>query len=99
MEKTYSEKIKKFLLAGFVTVCVALIFSIWFSALSDKGVKSPYFYREEPTLSASFYITQTAIAESVLSGAGTIIPEKRHHEETETPVPAPTLIFTPEADN
>lgn len=99
MEKTRSEKIKEFLLAGFVTICVALIFAVWFDALSNKSVESPYFYRDEPTTTGSFYLTRTAIAENALLGTGTPTPEeKKHKEETPTPMPTPTLLTTPEAD-
>jgi hypothetical protein len=99
MEKTRSERIKELLLAGFVTICVALIFALWFGALSNKSVETPYFYRGEPTTSGSFYLTRTAIAESALLGTGTPTPEeKKHPEKTPTPMPIPTLPFTPEAD-
>jgi hypothetical protein len=99
MEKTRSEKLKELLLAGFVTICVALIFAVWFDALSNKGVESPYFYRGEPTTSGSFYLTRTAMAEDTLLGTGTPTPEeKQHKKETLTPTPTPTLIITPEAD-
>lgn len=99
MEKARSEKIKELLLAGFVTVCVALIIAVWFDALLNKGVESPYFYRGEPTVSGSFYLTRTAIAEGALLGTRTPTPEeKKHKEETPTPMPTPTLLTTPEAD-
>jgi len=99
MEKAHSEKIKEFLLAGFVLLCVALIFAVWFDALSNKGVESPYFYRGEPTTAGSFYLTRTAIAEDALLGTGTPTPEgKQHKNQTLTPMPTPTLIVTPEAD-
>ncbi len=100
MEKARSQKIKEALLLGFVTICVALIFTVWFDALSNKGVESPYFYRGEPEISDSFYVTRTAIAENALLGTGTPTPEKTHREEEKTPTPTsvPTLPFTPEAD-
>jgi len=102
MEKTRSEKIKEFFLAGFVITCVVLIFVIWSDALSNKVETSPYFYRGEPTLSESFYATRTAIAESALLGTGTPTLEVKHHEEmsthTLTPTSTPTPFFTPEAD-
>ena len=99
MEKARREKIKEFLLAGFVLVCVALIFAVWFDALSNKGVENPYFYRGEPTTVGTFYLTRTAIAEDALLGTSTPTPEgKQHKNQTLTPMPTPTLMFTPEAD-
>ena len=99
MEKARREKVKEFLLAGFVMICVVLIFAVWFDALSNKSVESPYFYRGEPTTSGSFYLTRTAIAENALLGTGTPTPEeKKHKEQTLTPMPTPTLLITAEAD-
>lgn len=96
MEKTRSEKIKETLLAGFVIVCVVLIFMVWVNALSEKGVENPYFYRGEPEESQSFYTTGTAIAEQAALGTSTPTPdEKKHKEHTPTPSAIP---FTPESD-
>lgn len=99
MEKTRTQTVKEVLLFGFVTVCVALIFMVWFDALSNKSVESPYFYRGEPEISDSFYITRTAIADDILLGTGTPTPEgKQHKEETPLPTSTPIIVFTPEAD-
>jgi hypothetical protein len=100
MEKARNEKIKEVLLAGFVIVCVALIFMVWFDAMSNNGAENPYFYRGEPEENTAFYATRTADPEATLMGTGTIAPEEAEHQkQTPTPPPIPTQPITPESDN
>ena len=100
MEKARSEKIKEALLAGFVGMCVVLIFALWFNAFSDKGTENPYFYRGIPEQSESYNLTNTVIAEQAILGTGTPTLENKHKEATLTPAPTslPTIPFTPESD-
>ncbi len=99
MEKARSQKIKDFLLSGFVMICVALILMFGSTHYQTKVLRVPIFIGESLTISGSFYLTRTAIAEDALLGTGTPTPEeKKHKEQTLTPMPTPTLLITAEAD-
>lgn len=109
MEKENHEKIKDIFLATFMLVCVSLIMTLWVNAIVQKDTEMPYFYRGVPTLSGSYYVTQTAIAEGALLGTGTPTVEKKHKDPTATatavvaptaiPTTTPVFILTSEVDS
>jgi hypothetical protein len=100
MEKIRKLSSKEILLLSFVMVSVALVFILWFNAFLEKDVENPYFYREIPEQSESFYQTRTAIAEQAILGTGTPTVVSMHKEATptQTATPVPTLPVTPESD-
>lgn len=100
MAKIRNLSSKEVLLVSFVMVSVALVFILWFNAFLQKDVENPYFYREIPEQSESFYQTHTAIAEQAILETGTPTLETRHKEATptQTATPVPTLPITPESD-
>ncbi len=96
MEKANHEKIKDIFLATFMLVSVGLIVTLWVNTILQKDTEMPYFYRGVPTLSGSYYVTQTAIAEGALLGTGTPTVElKQHHKGTATLTVIPTLTLIP----
>jgi hypothetical protein len=99
MEKKSKVNFKEFLLIGFVTISVMLIFAVWFNSFTDKGVDNPYFYRGIPTESQSLIMTTTAIAQNSLLGTGTPTVVHKHEQPTVTQTPIPTeLPLTPQSD-
>jgi hypothetical protein len=102
MEKANHKKIKELFLALFVLVCVGLIFALWVNAFLEKDVETPYFYREAPELSDSYYATRTAVAEQAIAGTEMPTLEQKHQNSTPVPEATPTALplldFTPESD-
>lgn len=108
MEKAHREKIKELFLAAFVLSCFGLILMLWANAFLEKDVETPYFYREVPQLSGSYYATRTAIAAQAALGTGTPTVEVKHPQATLTTTVTPTMtiipaatldpLFTPESD-
>jgi hypothetical protein len=96
MEKVRNLSIKEIFLLSFVVVSVALVFTLWFNAFSEKDVEPPYFYREIPGQSDAFNLTHTVVAEQAILGTGTPTRASKHKEST--PTQTPTLLFTPESD-
>ena len=96
MEKGKTERLKEFLLAGFVLVSVVLILTLWSNTLLDRDVDGPGFYRETVQGNGAFYLTRTAEASS-----GTFLPTKEHKNEhgtppfTAIPITATPELFTP----
>ena len=80
MEKGKTERLKEFLLAGFVLVSVVLILTLWTNTLLDRGSDGPGFYRATVQGNSEFYLTRTAEASS-----GTFLPTKEHKNEHGTP--------------
>lgn len=87
MEKEKTERVKEYLLAGFVLVSVILILTLWTNTLLDRGSDGPGFYRETIQGNGEFYLTRAAEASS-----GTPLPTKEHKKEHGTPTFTPIPI-------
>lgn len=85
MEKEKIDWIKEYVLAGFVLVCVILIFAIWANTLLDRESDGPSFYRATVQVDTGYYLTRTAEAAS-----GVPLSTKEH--KNEHPTSTPTLI-------
>jgi hypothetical protein len=76
-----SKELKKYILLGFVLVCVFLIANNWMAALlGETDADNPYYYRSTAPVDESFYLTRTA--EYANYALGTPTPETGHGEHS-----------------
>ena len=90
MEKKSPERVREFLLLGFVLASLVLIAGIWSDSVLDRGSQTPGFYRPTVHVEEGLFLTQTAAVD-----LGTPQPTRQHKNEQGTPVPPITGTLTP----
>lgn len=76
----HGKELKKYLLLGFVLVCVFLIANNWMTGLlGETNSDNPYYYRSTAPVNESFFLTRTAEYANYALGTPSPTPSQGEH--------------------